>query len=106
MLSARIGAAAFAEGERRATSYNRRVFIGTTLRIEVREEIARFYPDELNRWRNPQWWDNGHWKKVLPEVEWHRVDKFRNQAAKAATPASAGKKKPGGLQGYHFVEVK
>jgi hypothetical protein len=81
------------------------VFIGTTLRIEMREEVANFYPDELNRWKNPAWWEKEHWKKMLPESEWHRVDKFRNQAAKSGVVAP-GKKKPGGLEGYHFVEMK
>jgi hypothetical protein len=70
----------------------------------MREEVASFYPDELNRWKNPAWWDKEHWKKMLPESEWHRVDKFRNQAAKVGMPAV--KKKVSGLQGYHFVEMK
>lgn len=62
------------------------------LTIEIQEELQPYCAADLNRWRDPAWWAAEEWRQVLPEPEWHRVDKFRNQAA-------------GGLVGYHFVEV-
>jgi hypothetical protein len=82
------------------------MFIGEILRIEVREEVARFYPDELSRWKSPIWWQNEHWKKVVPESEWPRIDKYRDQSAKRQKLTADGRTKGTGLQGYHFGEVK
>jgi len=62
------------------------------LTIEIEEQLLPYSQTALEQWRDATWWASEGWRGILPEAEWHRVDKFRNQAA-------------GGLAGYHFVEV-
>ena len=81
------------------------------LRIEIREELARFYPDELTRWKNPVWWAGDHWRKVLPESEWPRYDKFRKQAALSrenlgAAHAGSTSRRRKGTDLESFAEVR
>jgi hypothetical protein len=57
--------------------------------IDITEELSPYSPIDRERWCNPEWWASGQWRQVLPEPEWYRVAKFRNQAGR----------------GYHFVEV-
>jgi hypothetical protein len=64
------------------------------------EYIEKYYnKNALDNWKNQKWWDSGEWKNFIPKEEWHRKDKFYNQACKNP---NNNYKKP---HGNHFIEI-